>query len=106
PAPAWVSDGFARERAAVETIVPTVLRRAAERLRANDPGDDGAELDRLVKGHRAIGRGFLAQLAARRPEDDAKRVTEELNEAYRLRALAYSSLQIGRHAVQASGGEA
>jgi uncharacterized membrane protein YccC len=39
------------------------------------------------------------------PEDDAQRVTEELNEAYRLRSLAYGALQIGRHAIQASGGE-
>ncbi|HTR74232.1 MAG TPA: FUSC family protein [Solirubrobacterales bacterium] len=106
PAPAWVSDGFARERAAVETAVPVALRRAAERLRANRPGDGGAELERLGKDHRAIGRAFLAELAEHRPEDDAKRVTEELDEVYRLRALAYSALQIGRHAVQAGGGEA
>jgi len=106
PAPGWVSEGFANERAAVETRVPAALRRAAERLRANDPGDDGAELEDLSRAHRAIGRAFLAELAEHRPEDDAKRVTEELNEAYRLRGLAFAALQIGRHAIQAAGGKA
>ena len=105
-APGWVSEGFANERAAVETRVPAALRRAAERLRANDPGDDGAELEDLSRAHRAIGRAFLAGLAQHRPEDDAKRVTEELNEAYRLRGLAFAALQIGRHAIQAAGGKA
>jgi uncharacterized membrane protein YccC len=106
PAPGWVSEGFATERAAVETRVPAALRRAAERLRANDPGDEGAELEGLAKAHRAIGRAFLARLSQHRPEDDAKRVTEELNEAYRLRGLAFAALQIGRHAIQAAGGTA
>lgn len=106
PASASVSAGFAAERAAVETRVPGALRRAAERLRANDPGDDGAELADLSDAHRAIGRAFLAQIARRRPEDDARRVTAELNEAYRLRGLAFAALQIGRHAIQAAGGKA
>ncbi len=106
PAPGWVSEGFANERAAVETRVPSALRRAAERLRANDPGDDGAELEDLSRAHRSIGRAFLAQIAQHRPEDDSKRVTEELNEAYRLRGLAFAALQIGRHAIQAAGGKA
>ncbi len=105
PAPGWVSEGFAAERAAVETAVPAALRQAAGRLRANDPGDGGVELERLSKDHRAIGRAFIARLGRHMPEDDAQRVTEELNEAYRLRSLAYGALQIGRHAIQASGGE-
>lgn len=106
PAPAWVSEGFAAERVAVETRVPAALRRAAGRLRANDPGDDGAELAGLADAHQAIGRAFLAQISRRRPEDDARRVTAELNEAYRLRGLAFAALQIGRHAIQAAGGKA
>jgi uncharacterized membrane protein YccC len=106
PAPAQISSGFARERAAVETRVPAALRHAAERLRANDPGDGGRELDGLADDHSAIGRAFLAELAEHRPEDDSARVTAELNEAYRLRGLAFAALQIGRHAVQASGGTA
>jgi uncharacterized membrane protein YccC len=105
PAPGWVSEGFAPERAAIETAVPAALRKAAGRLRANDPGDGGVELDRLSKDHRAIGRAFIARLGQHMPEDDSQRVTEELNEAYRLRSLAYGALQIGRHAIQASGGE-
>ncbi|HEX3737772.1 MAG TPA: FUSC family protein [Solirubrobacterales bacterium] len=106
PAPASVSSGFAAERAAVEAAVPAALRRAAARLRANDPGDDGRELRELSEDHRAIGRAFLAEIAEHRVEDDATRVTAELNEAYRLRGLAFAALQIGRHAVQASGGTA
>jgi uncharacterized membrane protein YccC len=106
PAPAVVSSGFAAERAAVEAAVPQTLHRAAERLRSNDPGDDGHELRELSEDHRAIGRAFLAELREHRVSDDAARVTAELNEAYRLRGLAFAALQIGRHAVQASGGTA
>ncbi|MBN9623568.1 MAG: FUSC family protein [Actinobacteria bacterium] len=106
PAPASVSAGFAAERDAVEAVVPAALRRAAERLRSNDPGDNGRELRDLAEKHRAIGRAFLAEFVERRVSDDAKRVTAELNEAYRLRGLAYAALQIGRHAIQAAGGEA
>ncbi|MFT3866454.1 MAG: FUSC family protein [Solirubrobacterales bacterium] len=106
PAPAAVSSGFAAERAAVEAEVPRALRLAAERLRANDPGDGGRELRALSEAHKAIGRAFLAELAEGRVEDDAARVTEELDEAFRLRSLAFAALQIGRHAVQASGGTA
>jgi uncharacterized membrane protein YccC len=106
PAPAAVSSGFARERAAVETRVPAALRHAAERLRADDPGDGGSELSGLADDHGAIGRAFLAELEEHRDDDEVARVTAELNEAYRLRGLAFAALQIGRHAVQASGGEA
>lgn len=106
PAPATISSGFAEERAAVEAAVPAALRRAAERLRTNDPDDGGHELRGLRDDHKAIGRAFLAELAEHRVEDDATRVTAELNEAYRLRGLAFAALQIGRHAVQASGGTA
>ena len=106
PAPASVSSGFADERAAVEAAVPATLRCAAERLRTNDPGDGGHELRGLAQDHGAIGRAFLAELREHRIEDDAMRVTAELNEAYRLRGLAFGALQIGRHAVQASGGTA
>ncbi len=106
PAPASVSSGFARERATVEASVPAALRLAAGRLRANDPGDGGKELRDLAEAHRAVGRAFLAALAEHRAEDDAARVTAELNEAFRLRGIAFAALQVGRHAVQASGGVA
>ncbi|MBS1883423.1 MAG: FUSC family protein [Actinobacteria bacterium] len=106
PAPAAVSSGFAEERAAVEAALPAVLRRAAERLRANDPDDDGEELRGLREAHEAIGRAFLAELVEHRAADDPARVTAELNEAFRLRGLAFAALQIGRHAVQAAGGTA
>jgi uncharacterized membrane protein YccC len=106
PAPAAISSGFAAERDAVEDSVPAALRAAAGRLRANDPGDGGAELRRLREDHAAVGRAFLAQLREHRVEDDDARVTAELNEAYRLRGLSFAALQIGRHAIQVSGGKA
>lgn len=106
PAPASVSAGFADERAALEASVPAALRLAAGRLRTDDPGDGGAELRRLSEEHRAVGRAFLAELREHRIEGDAVRVTAELNEAYRLRGLAFAALQVGRHAIQASGGTA
>src|SRR5882757_1314136 len=58
PAPAAVSGGFAAERDAIEAAVPAALRRAAGRLRSNDPGDNGHELRGRSGDHRAIGRAF------------------------------------------------
>ena len=106
PAPASVSSGFAAERNALEDSIPAALRAAAGRLRANDPGDGGAELRGLRDDYGAVGRAFLATLREHRVEDDALRVTAELNEIYRLRGLAFAGLQIGRHAIQVSGGRA
>jgi uncharacterized membrane protein YccC len=95
----------ARERMAIETAAPAALRAAAERLREDRPGDDGAELAKLSDAHAAIGAAFLAEVAAG-PDRDATAIGAELNEVYRLRALAYGALQIGRHAIQVSGGSA
>ena len=76
--------------------------RAAERLRANDPGDGGDELRGAARGPRGRSAAPSSPRLARSTglEDDAARVTAELNEAYRLRGLAFAALQIGRHAVQ------
>ena len=94
-----------RERAAIEAAAPAALRAAAERLREDRPGDDGAELTDLSDAHAAIGAAFLAEVAAG-PDRDAGELSAELNEVYRLRALAYGALQIGRHSIQVSGGNA
>jgi uncharacterized membrane protein YccC len=101
-----VSDGIcAPERAVIEAAVPVALRTAAERLRRGDPGDGDGELQALTDAHEAIGAAFLADVAAV-PDRDPAELGAELNEVYRLRALAYGALQIGRHAIQASGGSA
>jgi hypothetical protein len=106
PAPAAVSRGFASERAAVEAVAPAALRAAARRLREDDPGDGGRELTPLADAHAAVGRAFIAQIRRPGADRDEAALTAELNEAYRLRGLAYGALQVGRHALQTSGGVA
>jgi peroxiredoxin/uncharacterized membrane protein YgaE (UPF0421/DUF939 family) len=115
PAPPATSAGFATARTAVEFSVPAALREASRRLSGADAEDDAgtAELDRVTEAHADIGAAFLGEVttaaevadrAAR--EAEAARLTAELDEVYRLRALAYGALQIGRHALQASGAPA
>ncbi len=105
PAAAEAKGVCAGERAQIEAAVPSALTIAAERLRADHAGDGGAELRALDEAHDAIGAAFLAEIAAG-PDRDEAELSAELNEVYRLRALAYGALQIGRHAIQASGGVA
>jgi uncharacterized membrane protein YccC len=105
PPPVSGAGVCARERAVIEAEVPLALRAAAERLRRDDPGDDGEELQLLADAHEAVGAAFLAEVSAGL-DRDGEELSAELNEVFRLRALAYGALQIGRHAIQASGGTA
>jgi hypothetical protein len=106
PASPALSESFATERAAIEAVVPSALRAAAGRLREDDPASGGEELTALANAHTAVGRAFLAHISSDRGDRDEATLTAELNEVFRLRGLAYGALQIGRHALQASGGVA
>jgi uncharacterized membrane protein YccC len=104
PAPLDATLSFGRERFSIEGSVPYVLRAAAGRLRANDAGDEGSELPELMVEHSGIGKAFVDGIPVRRVNQDAGQITAQLNETYRLRSLAYAAYQLGRHAVEASGG--
>lgn len=106
PAPLGAGAAFGPQCRAVETAVPAALRAAERRLREDDPGDGGAELAALAEAHEAIGTAFLDDVAADGGERGAAELTAELDEAFRLRGLAYAALQVGRHAIQATGGTA
>ncbi|MGA8746430.1 MAG: FUSC family protein [Solirubrobacterales bacterium] len=106
PAPAATSAGFAGERAVVEASVAAALQIASRRLADDDPGDGGEELAALATAHTDVGRAFLAKASAAGGDIDEESLTAELDEVFRLRMLAYGALQIGRHALQASGATA
>jgi uncharacterized membrane protein YccC len=112
PAPLALSAGFAAERVEVEAAVPAVLRAAVARLGGEKLGAATPELDRVTAAHAAIGRAFLAEVSAAAAGDEAARAAEsarltaELDEIYRLRALAYGALQICRHTLQTVGAPA
>jgi uncharacterized membrane protein YccC len=113
PAPAATSAGFAAERAAIEFTVPAALRVASRQLAGEEVGEAAAELDRVTAAHAGIGSAFLAEVSTAAGREtqagrdaEAARLTAELDEVFRLRALAYGALQIGRHALQTSGAPA
>jgi uncharacterized membrane protein YccC len=119
PAPLALSAGFAAERVEVEAAVPVALRAAAGRLDGTKTGAATVELDRVTAAHADLGRAFLAEVssatggqnltaasAAAALAAEAARLTAELDEIYRLRALAYGALQICRHALQTVGAPA
>ncbi len=90
------------ERAAVELHACSALRAIAllldgptdERVRSQVDG----ELARLREVHQAFGAAQLAHFQQMLPDRDEAEAEVELDEAYRLRAIAYGILQAGRDA--------
>jgi uncharacterized membrane protein YccC len=96
---------FPQEQAAIEAAALQVLRAAAARLDGAPPARSALDLDGLQHAHDAIGRAFLTHVIRRCDDSDRDEatVTTELDEVYRLRQLAYGTLEVGRHALQACG---
>ncbi len=80
---------------------------AARRLGDDDPGTGGEELTAAADARAGSRRAPSSRTSPASVADgDEARLTAELDEAYRLRGLAYGALQLGRDALQASGGVA
>lgn len=90
------------ERAAVELHACSALRAIAALLEG--PSDARAqsraasELAQLREAHQVFGRAQLVHFRQMRPDRDEAEAEIELDEAYRLRAIAYGILQAGRDA--------
>ncbi len=94
----------------IEGVAPGALEGIAMLM---DAGADGsapacaqetrAQLAQLERAHDTLGRALMERFHGSDPERDELRATAELDEAYRLRQLAYGTLQTGRDALQACG---
>jgi uncharacterized membrane protein YccC len=100
PALARASAPCANECAGIEAAVPAVLRAVAERL-DGAPADAMRALERLRDAYEAFGRAQLTHFQSMRPDRDEALATRELDAAYRLRQLAYGTLQAGADALRA-----
>ncbi len=88
------------ERTEIEIAAPAALRGMAAQL-DGAPSDVTLELTRLRRAHEAFGSAQLAHFERLQPDRDEAEATIELDEAYRLRALSFGTLQAGRDALQA-----
>ena len=90
------------ERAAVELRACSALRTIAALLEgpsdATAQSQVASELAQLREVHQVFGRAQLAHFRQMRPDRDEAEAEIELDEAYRLRAIAYGILQAGRDA--------
>ena len=85
---------------AIEAAVPATLRSVAARL-DGAPSDPELELARLRRAYDIFTRAQLAHFAVMRPDRDEAEATVELDEAYRLRQLAFGTMQAAQDALRA-----
>jgi hypothetical protein len=90
------------ERAEIEAAAAATLREVATRLDGS-PSGAVVDLERLGAADEVFRRAQLAHFRQMRPERDEAEATAELDEAYRLRQLAFGTLQAGRDGLQACG---
>jgi Fusaric acid resistance protein-like len=90
------------ERAEIEAAAAAALRDVAARLDGS-AADATVDLERLRTADEIYGRAQLAHFRQLQPDRDEAEATAELDEAYRLRVLAFGTLQAGRDGLQASG---
>jgi len=102
PAFASAAGTCPRERAEIEAEAAAALREVARRLDGS-PSDAVVHLERLEAADEVFGRAQLAHFGQMRPGRDEAEATAELDEAYRLRQLAFGTLQAGRDGLQACG---
>jgi uncharacterized membrane protein YccC len=90
------------ERAEIEATVPEVLDQIAARL-GGAPPSAGPHSERLRAAHRSLGEGVLARFRALPLDADEEAAGAELDEAYRLRQLAFGVLQLCDDTARACG---
>ena len=82
------------ERNEIEVAAAATLRDVASRLDGS-PSNTVVDLERLRAADGVFGHAQLAHFRALRPDRDEAEATAELDEAYRLRQLAFATLQAG-----------
>ncbi len=101
---------FGQERAEIEAAVCSVLESAATRLALSEERGSGKEiaatqasLQRLGRAHEALGRAVARRFDRDAASLDEARASLELYDAYRLRQLAFATMQTGRDALLSCG---
>ncbi len=100
PALAAASTPCPAECLAIEAAAPATLRSVAALLEGT-PSDPELDLARLRHAYDRFTRAQLAHFAGMRPDRDEAEVTVELDEAYRLRQLAFGAIQAAQDALRA-----
>ncbi|HTQ80328.1 MAG TPA: FUSC family protein [Thermoanaerobaculia bacterium] len=90
------------ERAEIEAAVPEVLDQIAARL-GGAPASAGPHSERLRAAHHALGAATLERFRDLPPGSDEAAAGVELDEAYRLRQLAFGTLQLCEDTAGACG---
>lgn len=94
--------GLAAEREQIERGVPRLLREIAARLQGAPPSA-GPHTDELRAAHRRLGETVVARFEGLPEDADEATLSADLDEAYRLRQLAFGTLQLADDAAVACG---
>ncbi len=97
--------GLGAERAEIERGVPRLLREIAARLQGAPPSA-GPHPDDLRAAHRRLGETIVARFEQLPEDADEATLSADLDEAYRLRQLAFGALQLADDAGLACGDRA
>src|SRR5205085_7137980 len=81
------------ERAAIERELPVLLRQIGDRL-AGAPRSAGPQVEPLRAAHRRLGEEILARFGELPETVDEDVLSADLDEAYRLRQVAFGALQL------------
>jgi len=94
--------GIGAERAEIERWVPAVLRQIGARFQGA-PAAAGPRTEALRAAHRRLGETIIERFEALPADADAAVLDADLDEAYRLRQVAFGTLQLAEDAVRAVG---
>jgi uncharacterized membrane protein YccC len=100
--PAAAAWSLEAERDEIEVAVPEVLDQIAARL-GGAPATAGPDPRRLRAAHRALGAAILERFRDLPRDTDEAAAGAELDEAYRLRQLAFGALQLCEDTAEACG---
>ncbi len=94
--------GIGSEREEIDCRVPQVLRQIAARLQGA-PASAGPRTEELRAAHRRLGERVIERFEQLPANADEATVSADLDEAYRLRQLAFGTLQLAEDSALACG---
>jgi uncharacterized membrane protein YccC len=94
--------GIGPEREEIQRAVPVVLREIGGRLQGAPPAA-GPRTEALRAAHRRLGETVIGRFEQLPADADEATLSDDLDEAYRLRQLAFGTLQLADDAALACG---
>jgi uncharacterized membrane protein YccC len=94
--------GIGAEREAIEAELPPLLRQLGDRL-SGAPPSAGPDVAPLRRAHRELGEAILHRFESLPADLDEDELSSDLDEAYRLRQVAFGALQLAEDVVRAVG---